>query len=88
MELLDGFIVSIFNYCDRWCERCAFTPHCRLFADMARADAAIDPSLAAVMHAPASPDEAPLPLHAVAGRADGRSRIASGEHEGGGTGPV
>ena len=24
-----GFIDSIFNYCDRWCERCAFTTKCR-----------------------------------------------------------
>jgi hypothetical protein len=57
MELLDGFIVSIFNYCDRWCERCAFTSHCRLFADMALVDAAADPSFAAVVHAPSLPDE-------------------------------
>jgi len=28
----DGFIPSIFNYCDRWCERCAFTAGCRTFA--------------------------------------------------------
>lgn len=27
------FIPGIFNYCDRWCERCAFTRRCRLFAD-------------------------------------------------------
>lgn len=26
-----GFIDSIFNYCDRWCERCAFTSKCRNF---------------------------------------------------------
>jgi hypothetical protein len=38
MEIQDGFIVGIFNYCDRWCERCALTNRCRLFADMARAD--------------------------------------------------
>jgi hypothetical protein len=61
MELLDGFIVSIFNYCDRWCERCAFTSHCRLFADMARAQAAMDPALAAVVHAPGLPADAPPP---------------------------
>jgi hypothetical protein len=24
-----GYIDSIFNYCDRWCERCAFTSKCR-----------------------------------------------------------
>lgn len=26
------FIESIFNYCDRWCERCELTSRCRLFA--------------------------------------------------------
>lgn len=25
------FIPGIFNYCDRWCERCAFTARCRVF---------------------------------------------------------
>ena len=24
------YIDGIYNYCDRWCERCAFTNHCRL----------------------------------------------------------
>lgn len=33
MEIQDGFIVGIFNYCDRWCERCPLTGRCRLFAD-------------------------------------------------------
>ena len=33
MEIKDGFIVGIFNHCDRWCERCALTSHCGLFAD-------------------------------------------------------
>lgn len=28
----DGYIDSIFNYCDRWCERCAFTSRCRNYA--------------------------------------------------------
>ena len=32
MEIRDGFIVSIFNYCDRWCERCPLTARCRVFA--------------------------------------------------------
>lgn len=26
------FISGIYNYCDRWCERCAFTSHCMVFA--------------------------------------------------------
>jgi hypothetical protein len=33
---MDEFISSIHNYCDRWCERCAFTRHCRVFADEQR----------------------------------------------------
>jgi hypothetical protein len=28
----EGYIDSIFNYCDRWCERCSFTSKCRNFA--------------------------------------------------------
>jgi hypothetical protein len=27
------FIDGIFNYCDRWCERCPLTARCRLFAE-------------------------------------------------------
>ena len=38
MDVQDGFIVGIFNYCDRWCERCPLTNRCRLFADMAEID--------------------------------------------------
>jgi len=37
MELQGGFIVGIFNYCDRWCERCEFTSRCRVFAQEAAA---------------------------------------------------
>ncbi|MBE0638840.1 MAG: hypothetical protein IH598_09995 [Bacteroidales bacterium] len=28
----EKFITGIFNYCDRWCERCDFTTRCRSFA--------------------------------------------------------
>lgn len=28
----DKFIPGIYNYCDRWCERCSFTSRCRVFA--------------------------------------------------------
>jgi hypothetical protein len=28
----EDFIPSIFNYCDRWCERCDFTAKCRSFS--------------------------------------------------------
>ena len=45
MEVRDGFIVGIFNYCDRWCEVCPFTSRCRLFADVAESEASLDPEL-------------------------------------------
>lgn len=32
MDDEDKFITGIFNYCDRWCERCSFTSRCRVFA--------------------------------------------------------
>ena len=32
ISLRDGYIDSIFNYCDRWCERCAYTSKCRNYA--------------------------------------------------------
>ena len=38
MEVQDGFIVGIYNYCDRWCERCALTNRCRVFASLAEID--------------------------------------------------
>jgi predicted nucleotidyltransferase len=28
----ENFISGIYNYCDRWCERCAFTARCRVYA--------------------------------------------------------
>lgn len=28
----NNFIPGIFNYCDRWCEKCGFTARCRVFA--------------------------------------------------------
>ena len=28
----EGFVDGIYNYCDRWCERCAFTSKCRNYA--------------------------------------------------------
>src|SRR5688572_14788934 len=38
MEVQDGFIVGIFNYCDRWCERCTLTNRCRVFASLAEVE--------------------------------------------------
>jgi hypothetical protein len=59
MEMRDGFIVGVFNYCDRWCETCALTSYCRVFADMARADAALDVNMAAVISAPPATRDRP-----------------------------
>lgn len=28
----EGFIDGLYNYCDRWCERCLLTARCRVFA--------------------------------------------------------
>jgi hypothetical protein len=61
VEVRDGFIVGIFNYCDRWCETCPFTARCRLFADVAETEAALDPNLKPVVEAPALPEEVPGP---------------------------
>jgi hypothetical protein len=62
METRNGFIVGIFNYCDRWCDTCAFTSRCRVFADTAQMLAAQDPRLKPVVDAPPLPqDIAPEP---------------------------
>lgn len=61
MEVRDGYIVSIFNYCDRWCETCAFTSRCRLFADVARVEASLDPNLKPITEAPLLPQDMPPP---------------------------
>ena len=61
MEIRDGFIVGVFNYCDRWCEACPFTSRCRLFADVAETEAALDPNLKPVVEAPVLAEEAAPP---------------------------
>jgi len=61
MEIRDGFIVGIYNYCDSWCDRCAFTSRCRVFADMREMEAALDPNLEPVALAPPPPIEVPPP---------------------------
>ena len=38
MSRKKDFIPGIFNYCDRWCERCEHTARCRLAADLAKAE--------------------------------------------------
>ena len=52
MEVDQGFIVGIYNYCDRWCERCAFTSRCRVFADGAKYDAMAAGALKTVFETP------------------------------------
>jgi hypothetical protein len=59
MEIQDGFITGIFNYCDRWCETCAFTSRCRVFADMAETEGALDPTFKAIVDAPPLPEDLP-----------------------------
>jgi hypothetical protein len=58
MEVQGGFIVGIFNYCDSWCEQCAFTSRCRLFADRAEMEARLDALHAPIVNAPPLPEEA------------------------------
>ena len=62
MDIRDGFIVGIYNYCDSWCDQCAFTSHCRLFADAREMEATLDPNLEPVAKAPGHPSDAPAPL--------------------------
>ena len=59
MEIQDGFIVGIFNYCDRWCEACAFTSRCRAFATEAQIEAQMDPSMRELTEAPPLPRNEP-----------------------------
>jgi hypothetical protein len=61
MEIRDGFIVGIYNYCDAWCDRCAFPSRCRAFADKCQMEATLDPGLAPVATAPGHPSDAPPP---------------------------
>lgn len=57
MEVQDGFIVGIFNYCDRWCETCGLTSRCRVFADGARHEAERDSSFTELIDAPLPPQD-------------------------------
>ena len=86
MEIRDGFIVSIFNYCDRWCEACAFTSRCRLFADVAETEASLDPNLQPVVDAPVLPEEAapappPWMQELIVEMNEAATKIATGELE-------
>jgi len=55
MEIRDGFIVGVYNYCDSWCDRCAFTSRCRVFADMREMEATLDPNFEPAATAPGLP---------------------------------
>jgi hypothetical protein len=57
MEVQDGFILGVYNYCDRWCEACPFTSRCRVFADGAEHEAERDPNFNAVTTAPPHPSD-------------------------------
>jgi hypothetical protein len=61
VELRNGFVVGIFNYCDRWCTACAFTSRCRLFADVAEMEASLDPGLKALVEVPQLETSLPPP---------------------------
>ena len=61
MDVQGGFIVGIYNYCDRWCEACAFTSRCRGFADHAESEAEHDSNLKAIVAAPLLPEDTPPP---------------------------
>ena len=39
------FISGIYNYCDRWCERCPFTARCLVYATERAADVSDDPEV-------------------------------------------
>lgn len=55
MDVDEGFILGIYNYCDRWCETCRFTSRCRVFADGAEHDAASTPELKELSRTPQHP---------------------------------
>jgi hypothetical protein len=62
VDVRDGFIVGIFNYCDRRCEACTFTSRCRLFATSAKLEAMLDPALRDLTEASDLPGEGSPPV--------------------------
>lgn len=57
MEVDGGFILGIYNYCDRWCETCRFTSRCRVFADGAEREAMATPELKTMRDTPPHPSD-------------------------------
>lgn len=84
MEIRDGFIVGVYNYCDAWCDRCPFTSHCQLFADKGQMEASLDPNLEPVVTAPehlsVTPPPPPPWLQELLDEMDEAARTPSAEH--------
>jgi len=57
MEVDEGFILGVYNYCDRWCEKCPFTSRCRVFADVTMHDADGTSELEMLRAAPPHPSD-------------------------------
>lgn len=57
MEVRDGFIIGVYNYCDGWCDRCTFTSYCRVFVDKCEMEAALDPNMRGVAESSMHPGE-------------------------------
>ena len=57
MDVQGGFILGIYNDCDRWCERCPLTSRCRAFADRAELEATQDPTMQEIAEAPLLPQD-------------------------------
>ena len=57
MDVDEGFILGIYNYCDRRCETCEFTSRCRAFADGAEHDAGTTPELKSLIQTPPHPSD-------------------------------
>jgi hypothetical protein len=75
MDVQDGFILGIYNYCDRWCERCRFTSRCRVFADGAEHQAAGSLELKAVQEAAPHPSDVQAAPRWLAELLDGVSEM-------------
>jgi len=85
MEVHEAFIPGIYNYCDRWCETCAFTSRCRVFADIVRSAAPIPGWLQACiedMKGHVAPEHQP-----IEDRARGYSRGVAGWSQAAGAPP-
>jgi len=88
MEMRDGFIISVFNYCDRWCDTCSLSSYCRVFVAMTGDEASSEINMAALVGA-APHDGPPAPpkwledvfeeLNSLAGRPFTHEELLAGE---------